>query len=147
MFTSGAPLTRTGAASGSAARAGGWITPQTRDLNPVYTGKDVSYIYTKQAQRAIETAVIEVDASAVHAPGTDLAPYQPQAVEEYRPRIVMAPDEAAALHLGTHWSAIFMSVLDRLRPDGVARRLYNQADDDAESIQLFMAAQAKSIEE
>jgi len=43
------------------------------------------------------TAVIEVDASAVHAPGTDLAPYQPQAVEEYRPRIVMAPDEAAAL--------------------------------------------------
>ena len=34
-----------------------WITPQTRDMNPVYTGKDVSYIDTKQAQRAAEAAV------------------------------------------------------------------------------------------
>jgi alpha-mannosidase len=34
-----------------------WITPQTRDMNPVYTGKDVSYIDTKQGQRAAETAV------------------------------------------------------------------------------------------
>ena len=42
-----------------AGRPGGWITPQTRDMNPVYTGKDVSYIDTKQAQRAIETVVAE----------------------------------------------------------------------------------------
>ena len=41
--------------------AGAWITPQTRDMNPVYTGKDVSYIDTKQAQRAIETAVAEAE--------------------------------------------------------------------------------------
>ena len=34
-----------------------WITPQTRDMNPLYTGKDVSYIDTKQAQRAAEAAV------------------------------------------------------------------------------------------
>jgi alpha-mannosidase len=34
-----------------------WITPQTRDMNPIYTGKDVSYIDTKQAQRAAEVAV------------------------------------------------------------------------------------------
>ena len=34
-----------------------WITPQTRDMNPVYPGKDVSYIDTKQGQRAAETAV------------------------------------------------------------------------------------------
>ncbi len=34
-----------------------WITPQTRDMNPVYPGKDVSYIDTKQAQRAAEIAV------------------------------------------------------------------------------------------
>jgi len=33
-----------------------WITPQTRDMNPVYPGKDVSYIDTKQAQRAAEVA-------------------------------------------------------------------------------------------
>ncbi len=36
-----------------------WITPQTRDMNPLYTGKDVSYIDTKQAQRAAETAVLD----------------------------------------------------------------------------------------
>jgi alpha-mannosidase len=36
-----------------------WITPQTRDMNPVYTGKDVSYIDTKQAQRAAEAAVLD----------------------------------------------------------------------------------------
>lgn len=34
------------------------LSPQTRDMNPVYTGKDVSYIDTKQAQRAIETIVL-----------------------------------------------------------------------------------------
>jgi hypothetical protein len=32
-------------------------------------------------------------------------------------------------------------------PKRVARRLYSQADDDADAIRLFMAAQAKSIEE
>jgi len=44
-----------------AVRPRAWITPQTRDMNPVYTGKDVSYIDTKQAQRAIETAVTEAE--------------------------------------------------------------------------------------
>ena len=32
-------------------------------------------------------------------------------------------------------------------PDKVLKRLYRQADDDADSIRLFMAAQAKAIEE
>jgi alpha-mannosidase len=35
------------------------FTPQTRDMNPVYPGKDVSFIDTKQAQRAAETAVMD----------------------------------------------------------------------------------------
>ncbi|HEX8870551.1 MAG TPA: hypothetical protein VF821_33100, partial [Lentzea sp.] len=35
------------------------FSPQTRDMNPVYTGKDVSYIDTKQAQRAAEVAVLD----------------------------------------------------------------------------------------
>ncbi|GAA2325325.1 hypothetical protein [Streptomyces cuspidosporus] len=34
-------------------------SPQTRDMNPVYTGKDVSYIDTKQAQRAGEVAALD----------------------------------------------------------------------------------------
>ena len=36
-----------------------WIMPQTRDMNPVYTGKDVSYADTKLAARAGEIAVLE----------------------------------------------------------------------------------------
>ena len=35
------------------------LRPQTRDMNPVFTGKDVSYIDTKQAQRAAEVAVLD----------------------------------------------------------------------------------------
>jgi alpha-mannosidase len=52
---------RAQAGSGHGAGSSAWISPQTRDMNPVYTGKDVSYIDTKQAQRAIETAVTEAE--------------------------------------------------------------------------------------
>ncbi len=38
--------------------AGRAPSPQTRDMNPIYTGKDVSYIDTKQANRAAEDAVL-----------------------------------------------------------------------------------------
>jgi alpha-mannosidase len=38
-----------------------WITPQTRDMNPLYTGKDVSYTDTKQGQRAAEVAVLDAE--------------------------------------------------------------------------------------
>ena len=42
-----------------AAQRGIWLAPQTRDMNPVYPGKDVSYIDTKQAQRAAEVATLD----------------------------------------------------------------------------------------
>ena len=42
-----------------AGQRGIWLTPQTRDMNPVYPGKDVSYIDTKQAQRAAEVATLD----------------------------------------------------------------------------------------
>lgn len=32
-------------------------------------------------------------------------------------------------------------------PDKVLKRLYSQADEDAESIRLFMTAQTKAVEE
>jgi alpha-mannosidase len=35
------------------------FTPQSRDMNPIYTGKDVSHIDAKQAQRAAEVAVLD----------------------------------------------------------------------------------------
>ena len=42
-------------------------SPQTRDMNPVYTGKDVSFIDTKQANRAAEHAVLQAERFATFA--------------------------------------------------------------------------------
>jgi alpha-mannosidase len=42
-------------------------SPQTRDMNPIYTGKDVSYIDTKQANRAAEDSVLDAERFAVFA--------------------------------------------------------------------------------
>ncbi len=42
-------------------------SPQTRDMNPIYTGKDVSFIDTKQANRAAETAVLDAERFATFA--------------------------------------------------------------------------------
>lgn len=49
------------------AQRGSAPAPQTRDMNPIYTGKDVSYIDTKQANRAAEHAVLEAERFAVFA--------------------------------------------------------------------------------
>ncbi|MBO2452661.1 glycoside hydrolase [Actinomadura barringtoniae] len=50
-------------------------TPQTRDMNPVYTGKDVSFIDTKQAQRAAETLLVDAEKFATFAAATTGVPY------------------------------------------------------------------------
>lgn len=47
--------------------SGGTPSPQTRDMNPIYTGKDVSYIDTKQANRAAEDAVLGAERFATFA--------------------------------------------------------------------------------
>ena len=62
-----------------AARRG--ITPQTRDMNPLYTGKDVSYIDTKQAHRAGETAVSEAERLATLA-WLSGAPYPAESLDK-----------------------------------------------------------------
>jgi alpha-mannosidase len=49
------------------ARQGRVPSPQTRDMNPVYTGKDVSFIDTKQAQRLAETELADAEALAALA--------------------------------------------------------------------------------
>jgi len=58
-FVTAVPSEFFAAVRAEAADRGTWITPQTRDMNPVYTGKDVTYVDTKQAQRAAETAVLD----------------------------------------------------------------------------------------
>ncbi|MDT4988633.1 MAG: hypothetical protein QOI74_2727 [Micromonosporaceae bacterium] len=42
-------------------------SPQTRDMNPVYTGKDVSFIDTKQAQRHAEALLVDAEMFATIA--------------------------------------------------------------------------------
>ena len=49
-------------------------SPQTRDMNPIYTGKDVSYIDTKQANRAAENAVLGRPSGSRCSPGCSPAP-------------------------------------------------------------------------
>ena len=49
------------------AERGESASPQTRDMNPIYTGKDVSFIDTKQANRAAEDAVLGAERFAVFA--------------------------------------------------------------------------------
>jgi alpha-mannosidase len=46
---------------------GGWFMPQTRDMNPVYPGKEVTYIDTKQAQRDGEIALLDGERLATAA--------------------------------------------------------------------------------
>ena len=66
-FVVGLPHEFFAAVRDDARRRGVTISTQTRDMNPVYTGKDVSYIDTKQAQRAGETAVLDAERTATLA--------------------------------------------------------------------------------
>ncbi|MEU6410498.1 NEW3 domain-containing protein [Microbispora sp. NPDC046933] len=58
------------------------LTPQTRDMNPIYTGKDVSYIDTKQAQRHAETRLADAEKFAAVAAATLGAPYPHGALDK-----------------------------------------------------------------
>src|SRR5579859_4734990 len=58
-FVTALPSEFFAAVRAEAAAAGAWFLPQTRDMNPVYPGKDVTYIDTKQAQRDAEIAVLD----------------------------------------------------------------------------------------
>ncbi|GAB76968.1 Alpha-mannosidase [Austwickia chelonae] len=57
-------------------------TPQTRDMNPIYTGKDVSYIDTKQAQRATEVAATDAEKLATFAESHGLGSYPHAAMDK-----------------------------------------------------------------
>jgi alpha-mannosidase len=49
------------------AKTGRGFAPQTRDMNPIYTGKDVSFIDTKQAQRTAENTLLSAEKFATIA--------------------------------------------------------------------------------
>ncbi|WP_236052038.1 glycoside hydrolase family 38 N-terminal domain-containing protein [Nonomuraea cypriaca] len=58
------------------------FSPQTRDMNPVYTGKDVSYIDTKQAQRAAEVAALDAERLSAFAAMLGLGGYPHTALDK-----------------------------------------------------------------
>ncbi|GGO74161.1 NEW3 domain-containing protein [Nonomuraea cavernae] len=58
------------------------FSPQTRDMNPVYTGKDVSYIDTKQAQRAAEVAALDAERLSAFAALLGLGRYPHTALDK-----------------------------------------------------------------
>ncbi|WP_188191054.1 NEW3 domain-containing protein [Nonomuraea sp. SYSU D8015] len=58
------------------------FSPQTRDMNPVYTGKDVSYIDTKQAQRAAEVAALDAERLSAFAAVLGLGRYPHTALDK-----------------------------------------------------------------
>ncbi|MFI7698336.1 NEW3 domain-containing protein [Nonomuraea sp. NPDC049480] len=58
------------------------FSPQTRDMNPIYTGKDVSYIDTKQAQRAAEVAALDAERLSAFAAVLGLGRYPHTALDK-----------------------------------------------------------------
>ncbi|HTW02285.1 MAG TPA: glycoside hydrolase family 38 C-terminal domain-containing protein [Streptosporangiaceae bacterium] len=97
-----------------------WITPQTRDMNPVYTGKDVSYIDTKQAQRAAEIAVTDGEKLATLA-WLAGAPYPAAGLDKAWRQLVF----------GAHHDAITGTEGDQVYLDLLAgwREAYERGDD------------------
>jgi alpha-mannosidase len=62
-------------------QAGRGFAPQTRDMNPIYTGKDVSFIDTKQAQREAENRLLAAEKFATIA-GLLGARYPSEAIDK-----------------------------------------------------------------
>ena len=57
------------------------LRTQTRDMNPLYTGKDVSFIDTKQANRLAENVLLDAEAFATIA-SLDGARYPTEAIDK-----------------------------------------------------------------
>ncbi|NNN35837.1 glycoside hydrolase [Streptomyces sp. S3(2020)] len=94
-------------------------SPQTRDMNPVYTGKDVSYIDTKQAQRYGESLLADAEAWATLASLTAGHPYPDAALDKAWRQLVY----------GAHHDAITGSESDQVYIDLLTgwRELYDLA--------------------
>ncbi|MPY63153.1 glycoside hydrolase family 38 N-terminal domain-containing protein [Streptomyces spongiae] len=95
-------------------------SPQTRDMNPVYTGKDVSYIDTKQAQRYGESLLADAEAWATLASLVTGRPYPDAALDKAWRQLIY----------GAHHDAITGSESDQVYIDLLTgwRELYDLAE-------------------
>jgi alpha-mannosidase len=134
-FVSGLPRLFFAAVRTMMAAQGLTPTPVSRDMNPLYTGKDVSYIDTKQAHRAGEQAVMEAERFATLATLADSWLAYPHA----------ALDKAwRHLLFGAHHDAVTGSESDQVYLDLVTgwREALDLAADVRDRAQSALAARA-----
>ncbi|MFF4014941.1 NEW3 domain-containing protein [Streptomyces sp. NPDC001843] len=119
-FVSGIPRHFFAAVRAQLEAEGRRASPQTRDMNPVYTGKDVSYIDTKQAQRCGETLLADAEAWATLASLVAGHPYPDAALDKAWRQLVY----------GAHHDAITGSESDQVYIDLLTgwRELYDLAE-------------------
>ena len=107
-FVTAVPADFFEAVRSDAAGSGAWITPQSRDMNPIYTGKDVSYIDTKQAQRAAEVACLDGERLATLA-WLAGAPYPAESIDKAWRQIAYGAHHDAIT--GTEGDQVYLDLL------------------------------------
>ncbi|MET9834156.1 NEW3 domain-containing protein [Streptomyces sp. NPDC006385] len=119
-FVSGIPRDFFAAVRAELDAEGRKASPQTRDMNPIYTGKDVSYIDTKQAQRYGETLLADAEAWATLASLVAGHPYPDAALDKAWRQLIY----------GAHHDAITGSESDQVYIDLLTgwRELYDLAE-------------------
>ena len=119
-FVSAIPRDFFAAVRAELAEEGRKASPQTRDMNPIYTGKDVSYIDTKQAQRYGETLLADAEAWATLASLVVQHPYPDAALDKAWRQLIY----------GAHHDAITGSESDQVYIDLMTgwRELYDLAE-------------------
>jgi len=107
-FVTAVPADFFEAVRSDAAGTGTWITPQSRDMNPIYNGKDVSYTDTKQAQRAAEVACLDGErlATAAWLAG---APYPAESIDKAWRQIAYGAHHDAIT--GTEGDEVYLDLL------------------------------------
>ncbi|MFI6502488.1 glycosyl hydrolase-related protein [Nonomuraea typhae] len=111
-FTVGLPRDFFSAVRAELGRSRRRPSPQTRDMNPVYTGKDVSFIDTKQAHRAAEVAVLDAERLATLASLRGAA-YPREALDKaWRLLVYLAHHDALT---GTQSDQVYLDLLGNWR--------------------------------
>ncbi len=121
-----------------AAERGIWLTPQTRDMNPVYPGKDVSYIDTKQAQRAAEVALCDGERLATLA-WLRGAEYPAQTLDKAWRLLVFGAHHDAIT--GTESDQVYLDLL------GGWREAFERGDAARQAAAGFLAGQVKTMQQ
>ncbi|MQA26843.1 MAG: glycoside hydrolase [Micromonosporaceae bacterium] len=118
--------------------------PQTRDMNPVYTGKDVSYVDTKQANRAAEQLLAEAETWACLARLLTGRPYDGQAFDKAWRLLVYGAHHDAIT--GSESDQVYVDLLANWREahdlaraarDGATRAIADAAEVSEPSLVVF----------